>query len=296
MKFNLVSQTRKPIQINNLILMFKSLGYYFCMFLFPTHLGIHHTYMERWGLTKEETKQTLKLDGFFYLGIVMCLAMLYLFFFRWGNPITYGLTWMFIFLLPWTSIISIHQSIAERYSILALIGFIFAFVNVLAFTPYALVIGSLFCGYWICRNQMYMRRFRDILSAARQNTENFEDSAAAWRWRGGQERNLGLTQESFQSWMMAWRLRPYDFVLNNNIAMILAGQGRYADAQKFLDMAKKCPLPTEELATKWKARQDRIQGVIDTDRAKLEARQKVGRNSPCPCGSGKKYKHCCIGR
>jgi preprotein translocase subunit SecA len=21
--------------------------------------------------------------------------------------------------------------------------------------------------------------------------------------------------------------------------------------------------------------------------------QKVGRNAPCPCGSGKKYKHCC---
>jgi uncharacterized protein YecA (UPF0149 family) len=20
---------------------------------------------------------------------------------------------------------------------------------------------------------------------------------------------------------------------------------------------------------------------------------KVGRNNPCPCGSGKKYKHCC---
>lgn len=24
--------------------------------------------------------------------------------------------------------------------------------------------------------------------------------------------------------------------------------------------------------------------------------QKVGRNDPCPCGSGKKYKHCCIGK
>jgi hypothetical protein len=23
------------------------------------------------------------------------------------------------------------------------------------------------------------------------------------------------------------------------------------------------------------------------------ARQKLSRNSPCPCGSGKKYKHCC---
>lgn len=24
--------------------------------------------------------------------------------------------------------------------------------------------------------------------------------------------------------------------------------------------------------------------------------KKVGRNEPCPCGSGKKYKHCCLGR
>lgn len=23
---------------------------------------------------------------------------------------------------------------------------------------------------------------------------------------------------------------------------------------------------------------------------------KIGRNQPCPCGSGKKYKHCCIGK
>ena len=26
------------------------------------------------------------------------------------------------------------------------------------------------------------------------------------------------------------------------------------------------------------------------------ARRKIGRNDPCPCGSGKKYKHCCLGR
>src|SRR6266496_5911257 len=24
--------------------------------------------------------------------------------------------------------------------------------------------------------------------------------------------------------------------------------------------------------------------------------QKIGRNDPCPCGSGKKYKKCCLGR
>src|SRR5262249_19251205 len=26
------------------------------------------------------------------------------------------------------------------------------------------------------------------------------------------------------------------------------------------------------------------------------ARKKVSRNAPCPCGSGKKYKHCCYGK
>ncbi len=26
----------------------------------------------------------------------------------------------------------------------------------------------------------------------------------------------------------------------------------------------------------------------------LHAREKIGRNDPCPCGSGKKYKHCCL--
>ncbi|MBI4585332.1 MAG: SEC-C domain-containing protein [Planctomycetes bacterium] len=25
----------------------------------------------------------------------------------------------------------------------------------------------------------------------------------------------------------------------------------------------------------------------------LPPRQKIGRNDPCPCGSGKKYKKCC---
>ena len=24
--------------------------------------------------------------------------------------------------------------------------------------------------------------------------------------------------------------------------------------------------------------------------------KKIGRNDPCPCGSGKKYKHCCLGK
>jgi hypothetical protein len=29
---------------------------------------------------------------------------------------------------------------------------------------------------------------------------------------------------------------------------------------------------------------------------KLVARKRISRNAPCPCGSGKKYKHCCYGK
>ena len=31
----------------------------------------------------------------------------------------------------------------------------------------------------------------------------------------------------------------------------------------------------------------------EEDESFIETGDKVGRNDPCPCGSGKKYKHCC---
>ncbi|PIP37967.1 MAG: hypothetical protein COX19_15240 [Desulfobacterales bacterium CG23_combo_of_CG06-09_8_20_14_all_51_8] len=34
--------------------------------------------------------------------------------------------------------------------------------------------------------------------------------------------------------------------------------------------------------------------VITFPREKAATQKKVGRNSLCPCGSGKKYKHCCL--
>ena len=34
-------------------------------------------------------------------------------------------------------------------------------------------------------------------------------------------------------------------------------------------------------------------GALPTSNAPIHAQKKVGRNDPCPCGSGKKYKNCC---
>ena len=44
---------------------------------------------------------------------------------------------------------------------------------------------------------------------------------------------------------------------------------------------------------------DHLNGVVCMDRKRettIVKDRKVGRNEPCPCGSGKKYKKCCIGK
>jgi len=38
-----------------------------------------------------------------------------------------------------------------------------------------------------------------------------------------------------------------------------------------------------------------MEGEETDDGARLAKRMKVGRNEPCPCGNGKKYKKCCGG-
>lgn len=43
---------------------------------------------------------------------------------------------------------------------------------------------------------------------------------------------------------------------------------------------------------------DHMDGILFMDRnastTKLLSKRKIGRNDPCPCGSGKKYKKCCL--
>lgn len=35
---------------------------------------------------------------------------------------------------------------------------------------------------------------------------------------------------------------------------------------------------------------------LDREFSRTEPKRKIGRNDPCPCGSGKKYKHCCLNK
>ena len=35
--------------------------------------------------------------------------------------------------------------------------------------------------------------------------------------------------------------------------------------------------------------EERKESMVD----QIKSGKKIGRNEPCPCGSGKKFKHCC---
>ena len=62
---------------------------------------------------------------------------------------------------------------------------------------------------------------------------------------------------------------------------------------KLADLARRA-LSTEDIEAEEeavrKAKQERDK---DPERYRLKAGGAVGRNDPCPCGSGKKYKKCC---
>ena len=65
-----------------------------------------------------------------------------------------------------------------------------------------------------------------------------------------------------------------------------------------IDSAKRDDLFVGMIAGALKAyryfQQDR-QAEVDDRRFEARRTPKIGRNDPCPCGSGKKYKHCCGG-
>ena len=53
------------------------------------------------------------------------------------------------------------------------------------------------------------------------------------------------------------------------------------------------PEPTQAPAPTAKPTEARVAGDGPRQPKRVKPGQKVGRNDPCPCGSGKKYKNCC---
>ncbi len=127
--------------------------------------------------------------------------------------------------------------------------------------------------------------------------------------------DIGLGQTAAQDLVVATRILPFDnFVMTSGAPLPVDQQtlsrildfalehygsenGRYIE----VDMQEKADLTAAIIRSCLRRRtdsqilcEDVPQDIaIEPPAAPLQAEPRVGRNEPCPCGSGKKYKRCC---
>lgn len=82
---------------------------------------------------------------------------------------------------------------------------------------------------------------------------------------------------------------PNSLQLGESIrGMLKSGE---VDPVEFRELIETTAFPNENIRTDILRQLDEIVGPVKS--ASAPAKKKVGRNDPCPCGSGKKYKNCC---
>lgn len=66
------------------------------------------------------------------------------------------------------------------------------------------------------------------------------------------------------------------------------------DAVRYLFMVRvERPQERKRVASELKENKSNTENSYGESRKPVTRAEKVGRNAPCPCGSGKKYKQCC---
>lgn len=241
-KASQATKSHKLIQWTNIILFFKTIGYYFCLCVFPINLGVHHEYMITYGMSEEENKKCFQIDKFFWVGVALICVLMANFFLNY-NQIIFGLLWFFIFIAPWCHLIyaGCNMIIAERYAVISLVGVCYMLVNMIMaipdFTIRAVVFTALFV-YYLTKTSFHLRFYKNILHCVDENIREFPDSFGAWIWKGGIEQNLELWWRAFDSYLQAWKILPYDFRINRNLFFLALRLGKPQDAEFHLKYAK----------------------------------------------------------
>ena len=221
------------ISLRKLVIVFKTLGYYIWLCLFPMKVGMCHSYLSTFGLTKPETDKWFKVDAYFFLGVSVTLLVIANFFIKFPIPL-FGLFWFVLFSLQWLNLIVISHLISERYVYLANIGLMYVLSSLIINTPLMWV----FLTFYAVRLYYFIPAYKDLVSYWKSNTENFPDVAMGWNQVGLAQLQFGNTGSAMDSWIRGVQERPCDFRLNYNTANLLLGSGMTKDAVRFIKTAE----------------------------------------------------------
>jgi Preprotein translocase subunit SecA (ATPase, RNA helicase) len=109
-----------------------------------------------------------------------------------------------------------------------------------------------------------------------------------WRAYAGRDPLLEFKRESFELFQeLLGRIEEQiiSYLIKPHLKIVAAQPGRPAHIERVPSLHYR----HDELTA--------TAGDSPSEKPKAQPRritQKVGRNDPCPCGSGKKYKHCCM--
>jgi len=266
----------RPVKV---ILYFKTLGYYFLFGLLPVRLGIYHKYLYSYGLSEADNKECHKIDGYFFVGLAVVSALMFNIKHIHANPAVFGLFWFVLFISQWCNVITIQQSIAERYIYLPLAGLMLMLSHLLLQIPVVAegpvylqtaIISAIFT-YYVLRTCFQLPAYKNEMTQADWNIVNFPDLYSCYTWKGNLEHKAGHAFIALETWFKGWKLRKNDFRLNNNIAVMLTDLGRLKDAEAFLENAEQSIIPEQrEAAMSFiNSERDRIKKI----REEVEARK-----------------------
>ncbi len=145
---------------------------------------------------------------------------------------------------------------------------------------------------------LMIRHMNNIASLLMEQPQNFEPMFL--QSKAGGEKNI-IVDEWCEGYMRAVVLTAEQWQLQNLnmkilITPIIAFQGEQAsithtqyNEQEIINLQQAIAPNAREIHAYWLA-----QRSVPTRTPYQHEQEKIGRNDPCPCGSGKKYKKCCL--
>lgn len=235
-KFNTESNKElKALKPRKLILFFKTYAYHFVNALSARKLGLYHKYMFLMGVNPKENKKSYKIDGYFFLGILIILITLY--------TRNIYMMWFSISILQWCNLISFNQTIASRYVYMANVGLMYLLATLIAPYPF-LVVG--FLVYYTTKLIFFMKAYDNEYWSIEYACWEQPNFFYSWQNRAAHcflNRNyhgaLGNT-------IKAMELRPDDWKLTYNLVQIYMILGHLPLAKQTYEKALKLNIDGRE--------------------------------------------------
>lgn len=119
------TKTMIALTPNKLVLYFKSFWYYLLLSLFPARLGMYHTWMYTFGVSKADNEYWFKKSWGFWVGLPVFILYVTTMFYFWRTPLGFGMFWWVLFISPFCHLKTVQQAIAERYNYLPNVGLMY---------------------------------------------------------------------------------------------------------------------------------------------------------------------------